>query len=188
MRSVLEVTIGFDLRSTVPDPSWTAERKARYLLRHDVASVRSVDPDVWVRPAGLPPAPRTEPEHVGLWPHLSDLLTAAAGLDPAGAVTVRITELDEDAQTPESAGPFGAGSEADHLLGYDVADYYLMSGLANCGYPSTEAASRAPDWAPRLNEWHLFGNPADAMAFAAVTAERVPEHAPFYAYGIYQLR
>jgi hypothetical protein len=142
-----------------------------------------------VRPPGLPPAPRTEPEHVGLWPHLSDLLAASAGLDPADAVTVRITELDEDAQTPDSAGPFGAGSATYHLLGYDVADYYLMSGLSNCGYsPAEEAASLTPAWAPLLNEWHLFGRPADATAFAAVTADRVPEHAPFYAYGIYQLR
>lgn len=180
----MEVTIGFDLRSTVADPGWTAERRTIYLLRHDVASVRSVDPDVWVRPPGLPSAPRPEPESVGLRSHLSDLLAAASGLDLAGAVTVRITELDEDAQTAESAGP---GSARYDLLGYDVADYYLMSGLANCGYSPEEAASLAPDWAPLLNEWHLFGNPADATAFAAVTAERVPEHAPFYAYGVYQL-
>ena len=185
----MEVTIGFDLRSTVADPSWTADRRARYLLRHDVASVRSVDPGAWVRPTGLPPAPRTEPEHVGLRPHLSDLLAAARDLDLADAVTVRITELDEEAQPPDGAGPLGTGSETYHLLGYDVADYYLMSGLSNCGYTrEAEAASLAPDWAPRLNEWHLFGNPADATAFAAVTAERVPEHAPFYAYGLYRLR
>jgi hypothetical protein len=184
----MEAAIGFDLRSTVADPSWTADRKARYLLRHDVASVRSVDPDVWVRPPGLPPAPRTEPEHVGLWSHLSDLLEAARELERAGAVTVRVTVLDEDAQTPESASPFAAGSGTYHLLGYDVADYYLTSGLANCGYSPKEAASLTSAWAPLLNEWHLFGSPADATAFATVTAERVPEHAPFYAYGIYQLR
>ena len=125
---------------------------------------------------------------MGLQSHLSDLLAAARGLDLAGAVTVRITVLDEDGQTPDSVGPSGTGSETYHLLGYDVADYYLMSGLANCGYSPAEAASLAPDWAPRLNEWHLLGNSTDATAFAAVTAERVPEHAPFYAYGIYQLR
>jgi len=184
----MEATIGFDLRSTVPDPSWTAERRARHLLRHDVASVRSVDPDVWLRPPGLPPAPRPEPEDVGLRPHRSDLLAAAPGLDHADVATVRITALEDDAEMPESAGPAGSGSERYDLLGYDVADYYLMSGLANCGYSAEEAASLAPAWAPLLNEWHLFGNPGDATAFAAVTAERVPEHAPFFAYGIYLLR
>jgi hypothetical protein len=54
---MMEATIGFDLRSTGPDPSWTVERRTRYLLRRDVTAVRSVDPIVWVRPPGLSPAP-----------------------------------------------------------------------------------------------------------------------------------
>jgi hypothetical protein len=49
-------------------------------------------------------------------------------------------------------------------------------------------ASLAPVWAPLLNEWHLFDNPGDAATYADVTDQRVPEHAPFYAYGLYQLR
>jgi hypothetical protein len=40
---------------------------------------------------------------------------------------------------------------------------------------------------PLLNEWHLFGKPEDAAAYAEVTDRRVPEHEPFYGYGIYQL-
>jgi hypothetical protein len=49
-------------------------------------------------------------------------------------------------------------------------------------------ASLAPVWAPRLNQWHLFDDPDDAEAYATITEQRVPEHAPFFAYGIYQLR
>lgn len=179
----MESTIGFDLRVTAPDLSWTADRRTRHLLRRDVASVRSVDPHVWVRPPGLPPAPEAEQ----LWPQLSGLLAAAHALDRADVVTVQITALEDDAQPPESAGQAGAALEGYDLLGYDVADYYLMSGLANCGYTSKEAASLAPAWAPLLNEWHLFGNLGDATEFAAVTERRVPEHAPFFTYGIYQL-
>ena len=179
----MEATIGFDLRSIVPDPSWTADRRTRFLLRRDVPSVRSVDPLVWERPPGLPPPP--EPE--GLWSNLSDLFVAAHALDHAGAVAVRITALEEDEQTPESPDLIGPAAERYDLLGYDVADYDLLGGLANCGYTPEEAASLAPVWAPLLNEWHLFGNPEDATAYAAVTAQRVPEHAPFFSYGIYQL-
>jgi len=178
----MEATIGFDLRSAVSDPSWTADRRTRHLLRRDVASVRSVDPTAWVRPPGLPPAP--DPAWLGLWPDLSDLLAASHAVDHAAAVTVRITALEDDGQAWESAGPTSARQD---LLGYDVADCDLLSGLANCGYTPQEAASLTPPWAPLLNEWHLFGNVADATAFAAVTAARVPEHAPFYVYGIYQL-
>jgi len=178
----MEATIGFDLRSIVSDSSWTADRRARHLLRRDVPSVRSVDPLVWERPPGLPP-----PEAEGLWPDLSGLLAAARALDQAGAVVVRITALGQDGGTLESPDPAGSALGRYDLLGYDVADYDLLGGLTNCGYTPGEAASLAPVWAPLLNEWHLFGNPDDAMAYAAVTARRVPEHAPFFGYGIYQL-
>jgi hypothetical protein len=178
----MEATIGFDLRSAVSDPSWTADRRTRHLLRRDVASVRSVDTLVWAQPLEFPPAP----EPGGLWPDLSDLSAAAHGLDHADAMVVRITAFEEDGPSPESTSTGPAAGRYD-LLGYDVADYYLLSGLTNCGYKPQEAASLAPAWAPLLNKWHLFGNPEDATAFAAVTAERVPEHAPFFAYGIYQL-
>jgi hypothetical protein len=123
----MEATIGFDLRLTAPDPSWTADRRALHLPRRDVPLVRSVDAGVWERPPGLPPSP----EVGGLWPDLPDLLAAA--------------------------------------------DYYLMSGLANCGYWSDEAASLASAWVPLLNEWHLFGKPEDAAAYAEVTDRPVPE-------------
>jgi hypothetical protein len=180
---MMEATIGFDLRSAAPDPSWTVDRRTRYLLRRDVTSVRSVDPIVWVRPPELPPAPEIN----GLWPDLSDLLAAARTLDHADAMAVRITALEEDGPAPESAGTTGPAAERYDLLGYDVADYDLLGGLTNCGYTPEEAASLAPVWAPLLNTWHLFDNLGDATAFADVTEQRVPEHAPFFAYGIYQL-
>jgi hypothetical protein len=179
----MEATIGFDLRSIVSNPSWTVDRRTRFLLRRDVPSVRSVDPLVWERPPGLPPSPEAE----GLWPDLSGLFAAAHALDHAGAVAVRITALGENGRTPESPGPTGSALGRYDLLGYDVADCDLLGGLTNCGYTPGEAASLAPVWAPLLNEWHLFGNPEDATAYAAVTAKRVPEHAPFFGYGIYQL-
>jgi hypothetical protein len=180
----MEATIGFDLRLTTPDPSWTADRRALHLLRRDVPLVRSVDAGVWERPPGLPPSA----EVGGLWPDLPDLLAAARALDRADAVVVRITALEQDEEAPEDLDLVGSAFERHDLLGYDVADYYLMSGLAHCGYSPDEAVSLAPPWVPLLNERHLFGTPEDAAAYVEVTDRRVPEHAPFYAYGIYQLR
>jgi hypothetical protein len=155
----------------------------RHLLRRDVPSVRSVDPLVWERPPGLPPSP--EPE--GLWLDLPDLLAAARALDQAGAVVVRITALGEKMEAREGLDLAGSAFERCDLLRYDVADYDLLGGLTNCGYSPEEAESLAPVWMPLINEWHLFGKPEDATAYAAVTAQRVPEHAPFFGYGIYQL-
>jgi hypothetical protein len=174
----VETTSGFDLRSIVPDLGWTADRRNRHLLRRDVASVRSVDTLVWERPPGLPSPPDTE----CLWPDVSSVLAAAQAVDQADAVVVRITAFGEDG--PDQIGP---PFEQYDLLGYDVADYDLLGGLTNCGYTPAEAASLLPVWASLLNKWHLFDNADDATAFAAVTDRRVPEHAPFFAYGIYQL-
>src|SRR5260370_14622232 len=180
----MEGTMGLDRGSIVPDPSWTADRRAQFLLRRDVPSVRSVDTLVWERPPGLPRPPVPE----RLWPDLSALSAAAHALDRAGTVVVRITALGEDAPTPESLDPAGPPPAGTYdLLAYDAADHDLLTGLTNCGYSPEEAASLAPIWAPLLNEWHLFDNPEDATACAAVTAKRVPEHAPFFGYGIYQL-
>ena len=135
----MEATIGFDLRSVVSDPSWTVDRRTRYLLRPDVPSVRSVDTLVWERPPGLPRPPVPE----GLWPNLSDLFAAAGALDRADVVAVRITafpEEEEDGPTPQ----IEPAVERYDLLGYDVADYWQLSGLTNCGYSPEEAASLAP--------------------------------------------
>ena len=89
---MIEATIGFDLRSTVSDPSWTVDRRTGFLLRRDVASVRSVDPHVWTRPTELPPPPAAD----GLWPSLSDLFAAATAPHQTDAIAVRITALEED--------------------------------------------------------------------------------------------
>jgi hypothetical protein len=179
----METTLGFDLRSTASEPSWTTNRKTQFLLRRDVTSVRSVDRQVWKRPPGL----QSPPEPAGLWPSFSGLLADAPALDRAGAAVLRITAFEDDEPEPESVDPNAPEPGRYELLGYDVADWFLLSGLTNCGYSPEEAASLAPTWAPLLNQWHLFDDPGDATAFEAVTAARVPEHAPFYAYGIYQL-
>jgi hypothetical protein len=179
----MEETIGFDLRSAGPVPDWTADRRKRHLLRRDVPSVRSVDSLAWPQPPGLPPSP----EFSGLWPSLSELLVAAHAVPRAGIVAVQITAVEQDEPAEDGVEPTGTAAGKRDLLGFDVADYDLFSGLTNCGYKPDEAASLAPVWAPRLNQWHLFDNPDHATAYASVTADRVPEHAPFYAYGIYQL-
>jgi hypothetical protein len=180
---VTESIIGYDLRSTVQDPPWTIKRRTIYLLRRDVATVRSVDTHVWEQPPGF----LAPPDWELLWEDLGSLRAAAQAVEPAGTVAVRITAFGPDGWTPVSDDPNGPASERSVLLGYDVADQNLLSGLTNCGYKPEEAASLAPAWAPLLNQWHLFDDPANATAFAAVTGERVPEHAPFFCFGLYQL-
>jgi hypothetical protein len=80
--------------------------------------------------------------------------------------------------------PLLDGSEDWPVVGYDVADASLLSGLMNCGYSQPERRALRPAWATKLNRSGLFDSVEDAFAFRAVTDSRVPEHAPFFVFAI----
>ncbi len=71
------------------------------------------------------------------------------------------------------------------LLGYDVADHGLTSGLSNCGYDTTEKPDWQRRWVRRLNDHGLLTTIDDAEAFAEACDARVSEHAPFFVYGLF---
>jgi hypothetical protein len=74
------------------------------------------------------------------------------------------------------------------LLGFDVADSSFLSGLANCGYTDHLVLLEArKNWANRLNEWHLFQEEDAARSFREEVDIRVPEHAPFFVFGLWVL-
>jgi hypothetical protein len=75
-----------------------------------------------------------------------------------------------------------------NLLGYDVADGGRISGLSNCGYTAGESERLCEEWAPKLNEHHLFRDREAGFAFVDVANVRVPEHAPFHVYSLYSVR
>lgn len=76
------------------------------------------------------------------------------------------------------------GSE---FLGYDVADASWISGLTNCEYTLEEHLRLAPMWGTRLNSFGLLKDIGDAMEFKEISDKRVPEHSPFWIYGISRL-
>jgi len=78
-------------------------------------------------------------------------------------------------------------AEGWELLGYDVSDDWLLSGLTNCGYRQEELEPTRQKWSSRLNRHHLFDAITDAAAFRQVTNERVPEHAPFNVFSVYRV-
>ncbi len=134
---------------------WTVERRALYLLVPAVGIPLSVDPKVW--------------------PIADD------GTETYFSIVLA---------RPGDEQPFG---DFDHmnvpadltLLGYDVADGGKLSGLANCGYESPERDIARAEYSAKLNEHHLFRALDEALVFRTYTEERVPEHAPFFVYGVY---
>ena len=169
------------------DSGWTAERRATYLLRPDVAFPLSVDPNVWPRAPGdlTYPVPWTPVKDVqkraaavmASKHRVCVAVFAAAAADPAE---------EEDLRSRTGADTLLATDPAWTFVGFDVADGTEVSGLSNCGYGEELEALRAT-WACRLNDRGLFGVLEDALAFRDVTDARVPEHAPFTVYGIWIL-
>ena len=180
---------GADVRESCaqPDNDWTQDRREGFLLRLDVLRPLSVDPNVW----GLARRPADEKAGTPLpWISVDDALHKYVGSADANATTIAIGVVAEDAEE-ESILATTTGVDAELVaepdwvfLGFDVADG-STSGLSNCGYDASEARILRPVWGPRLNKHGLFVDIADALSFRQLTNERVPEHAPFYVYGIW---
>ena len=81
-----------------------------------------------------------------------------------------------------------APDPAWELLGYDVSDEWLLSGLSNCLIKTDPDFAKWEEWwAPKLNAHGLFATLDDAIAFAAAIDDRIKEHAPFHPYAIYRV-
>ncbi len=137
---------------------WSDDRRREYLLAPSVTAPFSVDRQVW-------------PE-------------AEAG------TLVFVSFVAAQPSDEEALGDWNrvdAGPDLE-LLGYDVADNGMLSGLMNCGYEASEREAAQAKWRGALNEHHLFAAVADALAFRTYAEARVPEHAPFFVYGLYTPR
>lgn len=71
------------------------------------------------------------------------------------------------------------------LIGYDVADRDMISGLSNCGYDSNEMETIKESWNSCLNDYGLFKKFADAMGFTKLIDKKIPSHSPFYVYSLF---
>ena len=184
---------GGDIRVSpeLPDPSWDADRRERYLLRPEIVRPLSVDQCVWPRPEhreGLGgPLPWVDVEAVRLrW-------MSTPGGSASGWVVIAIGVVVDDAEAREHlAVRRGIGTVLEvgpawRFLGYDVADEGNISGLSNCGFDGGDVGSLRAKWASRINEHGLLADPSDATSFRSMTDRRVPEHAPFEVYGIWQV-
>lgn len=186
-----EHLLGFDARLAPAGlgASWPPARRAGYLLRDDVAAPLSTDVHVWpsattAAAAAAAAGAAVSPPLPGLWPNLAVL--ARIEPDAGGAWTIAITRAGAaGAEVWWEPSP-AAADPAWTLLGYDVSDAALLSGLANCGYGGERAQLRRA-WGPHLNELHLFRDAERADGFRVSADLRAPEHAPFFVHGLYRL-
>jgi hypothetical protein len=129
--------------------NWDRRRRSDFLL-DEAACPMSADVNV---------SPRTTPDDVnGLEMQL--FASASTTVEPGARMD----------------GPHAPGWS---LLGYDVCDDSLLSGLMNCAYAAGEKSCLRERWKSALNSFHLFNHAADAQAFSTESDARVPEHGPF---------
>lgn len=156
-----EVCVELAKRCAIDTPSlaWTRERREQFLVRLDVSRPLSVDHRVW-------------PQAIG-----------ADGMNAAFSILLEGMPRESRATWRPRAIPV---EEETERLGYDVADEVMTSGLSNCGYSDREKERIRSTWAGRINAFHLFDDADLALEFRALTEARVPEHAPFFVFGVYR--
>ncbi|MBI5479440.1 MAG: hypothetical protein HY906_11315 [Deltaproteobacteria bacterium] len=207
-----ERLLGFDARVATPT-DWPATRRSQYLLRPDVTQPCSADSRVW--PSLFDRPGHVRPSYVGffqdLWEDLEHLRAHVPRGSPRDRVLVGVTVqarqggwTGQSPLAPVLGGrvfdafsglplplPFARPSARDRawpLIGYDVADTSGLSGLSNCGYDlGFEREELQGTYAARLNDGHLFTTADDADEFRRMCDRRVPEHAPFFVYGLWRV-
>jgi hypothetical protein len=193
MEEYLELLVGFDAREAFIDfrDAWETQRVEQYLLKEDIVKPLSVDDSVWVSVFHVMQIQR--PDWVGpleLWDSLSRLRVFIESEDVSQPywiiaasqwATVDKKNALEKSYNIRPASP----SPEWELLGYDVADDFLLSGLMNAGYWTEERKILSRRWASHLNQYHLFDDFDAATEFKSLTDERVREHSPFNVYGLY---
>jgi hypothetical protein len=194
---MIEKVVGFDVRDLIPD--WVfpyqPERRHLFFLRDDIQQPYSVDEAVWPHlhhlaadlPAWFVPQRQS-------WDSLSamDHYVNAHGGYTASTMRIAISlilaiELEGWNWGEQLALEVALSDVKVKLLGYDVAAQSFLSGLSNIGYSESDLAQLKPIWSPYLNEHHLFMDVDRAMAFKAISNNRVKEHAPFFVFGLYAL-
>jgi hypothetical protein len=189
--------VGYDARDL--QNTWDIERRERFLLRRDVEQPLSVDSDVWASVLDIS-GDFQRPDWTGYVQDLWDNLWALVRVLQSSAVVISpetrfiAVELVTASCSETTLGewrdrvcqivPPNLDSLPRKLLGYDVADYFLLSGLTNCAPPLQSQANR---WLPLLNEHHLFHASASALEFKVEVEQHVPEHAPFFVFALWLL-
>jgi hypothetical protein len=207
--------VGFDIRLDAEQYVklwWDQKRRDDYLLSPDTQWPLSIDGLVWpslFRVAKFDPLPDLAPHVIdvtpGRFPHHSDLEQLKKIRELAGRSGGIITAFELFTEKV-TEGEFITYEKADivhglevpvtnpaslpkltEFLGFDVADAGHISGLSNCGYKEEEKGRLGKLWGKRLNKYGLLPSLGDATEFREMTNERVPEHAPFWIFGIHRL-
>lgn len=195
--------------------AWDLQRRQTYLFRIDAPRPLSVDTMVWpsIFEAGLVPRPPFVGFYQNYWKSLGALRSQLDSAHTLRLPALTIIALDlqlslcttsEQAEwhrllsgfdptlgpdsrgAPETAEP-AAPEGSWRFLGFDIADRWGVSALSNCGLDPSfdDVDGLRKRWSPQLDDHHLFHDRVEALEYKHMSDRRVPEHAPFFVYGLW---
>jgi hypothetical protein len=190
-----ELLLGFDGR-VGGNSSWDAKRREQFLLRIDVVEPFSTDATVWPSVLDSDLRPPTCIGHQTLWNNLECLqqCLGSSVTSHSGIIAVNLHLINDPsdevnrwkAEVPATIPALRA--QVWSLLGYDVADRWLLSGLSNCGFlPGEDVQALRREWSTKLNDHHLFDKLENAIEFRQLSDQRAVEHSPFFVFGIWSI-
>lgn len=208
--------LGFDyryLKDYYVNDRWPTSSREKYLLRADIPWPMSVDIKVWPSifryniedhpSAYLQSVIDIKPNNVRqeslrLWGHFLEMESYISNKFPDKrklCCPIGVTLLIDNPQSSSEYWdavlyPPNRLDEVPHdwiLLGYDIADIYMTSGLFNIEYSNDGMKQMQQKWSSFLNKYGLFNSPENAKQFALVSDKSWPMHSPFYIYGLYRI-
>jgi len=204
-----QALIGFDARVSGGVREWGKLRRRDFLLREDVSRPLSAGGQTaWCSIFDMGSGEGiTTPEWIGangLWESLPRMCGYLDdGADGLAYTVVAVSwfsrlgfqDIREVISEPGiTLGPYLEPTEPAfpqpgwEWLGFDVADGSLLSGLTECGYEEDEdIEGDRKSWSGKLNRHHLFNEEDAAFDFVELVSARVPEHAPFFVFGLYRV-
>jgi hypothetical protein len=197
--------IGFDARQNwLPMANWWPQNGPfLYLLREIVERPASVDKNIWssvcavlsdlARPDDAGPFPPLWNDYERLRRHVESKDGMVDRRYSMIAVTLAVDSLNPEASEwlpmlGPDAPDLGTLDQGWRMIGYDVANPKLYSGLTNAPYHSEheDIAGLQARWARHLNERHLFMSFDEAKEFVSVVEQRVRRLAPFGVFGLWE--
>lgn len=201
-----EILLGFQLKiELMKIKQWELDRKREYLLREDIKKPLSVDKVVWPESddkkmysilfSDYCDGEYCAPNGLNIYSiKKQESLNRTSFYD--GSILVGIAVVNDTKNRSQELKNKHSILDIPYLLndlleagwsrlGYDVADYWLYSGLMNCSYSAKDKVNLAKRFANALNEYGLFNAVETAQEFCTDCETRIKEHAPFSIYGIW---
>lgn len=192
-----EILIGYDARDISVDFAWDTAHRQLFLIKEDVDKTLSIDTKIWK--SIFDTLDIQCPEKMGyrgkLWADLEameTLLKTQTNHEEIRYIKIAASQFLSDEAIRESGLtvlPFHPASISKDwiLLGYDIAEETLLSGLMSMAYKADEKLYAKQEFLAHINSYHLFDNYEIAQKFAQWNASRDKGHGPWYVTGIYAI-